>query len=61
MIEVHQLRDQVSSWNQDYQERMKATFDKNAKARDLQVGDLILKWDAARQKKEKKRKIETHF
>ena len=51
MIEVHQLRDQVSSWNQDYQEKMKATFDRNAKARDLQVGDLVLKWDAARQKK----------
>ena len=30
---------------------MKATFDKNSKAVDLQVGDLILKWDAARQKK----------
>ena len=51
MIEVHQLRDQVTSWNQDYQEKMKATFDRNTKARDLQAGDLILRWDAARQKK----------
>ena len=51
MIEVHQLQDQVSTWNEEYRHKMKATFDKNAKARDLQVGDLILKWDAARQKK----------
>lgn len=51
LIEVHQLRDQVTSWNQDYQEKMKATFDRSTKARDLQVGDLILRWDAARQKK----------
>ena len=51
MIEVHQLRDQVSTWNQEYQEKMKATFDRNAKARDLQVGDLVLKWDAPRHKK----------
>ena len=51
MIEVHQLRDQVSSWNQEHQEKMKAAFDRNTKARDLQVRDLILRWDAARQKK----------
>ncbi len=53
LIEVHQLRDQVSTQNQEYHNKMKATFDRNAKAIDLQVGDLVLKWDVSRQKKGK--------
>ncbi len=34
-----------------HQEKMKATFDRNAKARDIQEGDLVLKWDAPREKR----------
>ena len=34
-----------------YQKRIKEAFDKKAKTDNFQVGDLVLKWDALKEKK----------
>jgi len=52
IVEVQQLRDKVLHQNQAYQEKVKVTFDKHAKAINIQVGDFVLKWDARRKRKE---------
>jgi hypothetical protein len=41
-----------------HQERIKETFDKKVKSNVLKIGDLVLKWDAARQEKGKHDKFE---
>jgi len=45
------LRDKVLHQNQAYQDKIKATFDRHAKGRDIQVGDYVIKWDARREGK----------
>jgi hypothetical protein len=41
-----------------HQERIKESFDKKVKSNVFKTGDLVLKWDAARQEKVKHRKFE---
>ena len=58
IVEVQQLRDKVLHQHQAYQDKIKAAFDKHAKARDIQVGDFVLKWDARREDKGKHGKFD---
>ena len=48
---------QARTYSQEYQIKMKLTFDRNVKARDLQVGYLTLEWHAPRLKKGQQRKF----
>jgi hypothetical protein len=41
-----------------HQRKMKDTFDRKVKANIFKVGDLVLKWDAARQEKGKHGKFD---
>jgi hypothetical protein len=49
IIEVQQTREQVNEKFQEYQDRMKAIFDKKAKDINFLPGDLVLRWDARRE------------
>jgi len=57
-VEVQQLRDKVLHQHQVYQDKIKANFDKHAKAKDIQVGDFVLKWDARQEDKGKHGKFD---
>ena len=43
---------------QDHQQMTKQVFDKKAKKKEFQIGDLVLKWDAPKQDKGKHDKFE---
>lgn len=48
IVDVQQLINKVLRQNQIYQDKIKASIDRHAHARDIQVGDYVLKWDARR-------------
>jgi len=50
LIEVQQHRVEVDERLQKYQGDMKALFDHRAKDKDFLPGDLVLRWDARREK-----------
>eukprot|EP00253_Pinus_taeda_P021259 PITA_21259 len=49
--EVHQIREQLVEKAATHQKKIKEAFDKRTKADNFQVGDLVLKWDALKEKK----------
>eukprot|EP00253_Pinus_taeda_P007123 PITA_07123 len=51
LAEVHQIRDQLFERSATHQKRIKEAFDRKAKINSFQVGDLVLKWDALKEKK----------
>ena len=53
LVELEQTRNQVNERLIEYQEKMKDIFDRHAKDRNFQVGDLVLRWDVRRAEKGK--------
>ena len=51
LAEVHQIREQLVEKSAAYQKKVKEVFDKKTKSDNFQVGDLVLKWDALKEKK----------
>eukprot|EP00253_Pinus_taeda_P029425 PITA_29425 len=51
LIELHQIREQLVEKVAAYQRSIKEAFDKKAKRNNFQIGDLVLKWDALKEKK----------
>jgi ribonuclease HI len=58
LVELQQDREQLLEKTELHQERIKQTFDKKVKSDVFKTGDLVLKWDAARQEKGKHGKFE---
>jgi hypothetical protein len=58
MIEVQQVREQVNHKAISHQRKTKATFDKGTKKDVFNEGDLVLRWDARREDKEKHGKFD---
>jgi hypothetical protein len=57
-VELQQVREQLLEKTELHQRRMKETFDKKVKTDIFKTGDLVLKWDAARQEKGKHGKFD---
>eukprot|EP00253_Pinus_taeda_P002696 PITA_02696 len=51
LAEVHQIRDQLIEKSAAHQKRIKEAFGRKAKMDNFQIGDLVLKWDALKEKK----------
>ena len=51
LTELYQIREQLIEKATAHQKKIKEVFDKKAKRKDLKVGDLVLKWDAFKEKK----------
>ena len=51
LTKVHQIRDQLVDRSAAHQKRIKEAFDKKEKIENFQIGDLVLKWDALKEKK----------
>lgn len=45
-MEIHQTRKGLCDKAQKCQDKVKQVFDKRAKSNSLNLGDLVLKWDA---------------
>jgi hypothetical protein len=58
LVELQQDREQLLEKTELHQERIKESFDKKVKSNVFKTGDLVLKWDAARQEKGKHDKFE---
>jgi hypothetical protein len=58
LVELQQGREQLLEKTELHQERIKETFDKKFKSNVFKTGDLVLKWDSARQEKGKHDKFE---
>jgi hypothetical protein len=58
LVKLQQYREQLLEKTELHQERIKETFDKKVKSDVFKIGDLVLKWDAARQEKGKDGKFE---
>lgn len=51
LIEAHELRERIYLTTQDQKTKVKNKFDRRTKLDDFQVDDLVLRWDAMREKK----------
>ena len=51
LAEVHRIREQLVEKAAAHQRKTKEAFEKKAKTDNFQVGDLVLKWDALKEKK----------
>ena len=51
LVELHQIREQMVEKAAVHQKRIKEAFDKKAKKNNFQIADLVLKWDALKEKK----------
>lgn len=51
LAEVHQTKYQLIEQSAAHQKTIKEAFEKRAKMANFQIGDLILKWDALKEKK----------
>ena len=58
LVELEETCNQVNQRLTEYQEKMKYLFDQHAKYRNLQVGDLVLRWDIHRAEKGKHGKFD---
>ena len=58
LVELEETRNQVNQRLTEYQEKMKNIFDRHAKDRKFQIGDLVLRWDVRRAEKGKHGKFE---
>ena len=56
-MEVQQIGDQVADKAQVFQDKEKNIFDKKGKPDDFQQGDLVLKWDARHEDKDRHGKL----
>ena len=59
MVELQQDREHVVEKSKAHQKKIKTIFDKKAKVDNFQVGDWVLKWDAAKQDKGKHGKFDS--
>ena len=50
IIELDESRRAALDQSLRYQESMKGTFDKSARSRSFQIGDIVLLWDKRREK-----------
>jgi hypothetical protein len=48
-LKYNKTREQVNEKFQEYQEKMKAVFDRREKQRNFVLGDLALRWDNRRE------------
>ena len=53
LIGLEETRNQVNQRLIEYQEKIKSVFDRHAKDRKFQIGDLVLRWDIRRAEKGK--------
>eukprot|EP00253_Pinus_taeda_P011960 PITA_11960 len=51
LAKVHQIREQLVKKVAAHQKKIKEAFDKKTKSDNFQVGELVLKWDALKEKK----------
>ena len=51
LTELYQIREQLIEKATSHQQKVKEAFDKNTKSNNFQVGDLVMKWDAFKEKK----------
>ena len=51
LVQVHHIREQLVEKATAHQRKIKEAFDKKAKTDNFQIGDLVLKWDALKEKK----------
>jgi len=51
LAEVHQIREQLVEKFVVHQKKIREAFDRREKVDNFQVGDLVLKWDALKEKK----------
>jgi len=51
LVEVHQIKEQLVEKAVVHKKNIKEAFDKRTKTDNFQVGDLVLKWDALKEKK----------
>jgi hypothetical protein len=58
LVELQQDREQLLEKTKLHQRKMKEIFDRKVKANIFKEGDLVLKWDAARQEKGKRGKFD---
>eukprot|EP00253_Pinus_taeda_P012041 PITA_12041 len=61
LAEIHQIREQLVERATAYQKNIKEAFDRKTKADNFQVGDLVLKWDALKEKKGNHRKFDAFW
>jgi hypothetical protein len=53
LVELHEDREHLLDKAHEHQQKMKKSFDRKVIKEDLQLGDLVLKWDVPRQDKGK--------
>jgi hypothetical protein len=58
LVEVQQTREQILDKAHEHQQKIRQAFDKKVRKYDFQLGDLVLKWDAAKQDRGKHGKFE---
>jgi hypothetical protein len=58
LVELQQDREQLLEKTKLHQEKMKEIFDKKVQENIFKIGELVLKWDAARQEKGKHEKFD---
>ena len=58
IIELDESRRAALDQSLRHQESMKGTFDKSAKPRSFQIGDIVLLWDKRREKPRKHGKFD---
>ena len=51
MMEVHELREKIFLDAEEKKAQVKKVFDQKTKANDFEVEDLVLRWDARKEKK----------
>jgi len=51
LIEAHELRERIYLSSKDHKANIKSRFDRRTKMDDFRVDDLVLRWDARREKK----------
>lgn len=61
LVEVHQIREQLVERSVAHQQRIKEVFDRRTKTDNFQVGDLVLKWDALKEKKDNHGKFDAFW
>ena len=58
MIELQQNREKVDEKEQLYRTKIKSRFDRNSKENTFSVADMVLRWDARKEKKGKHGKFD---
>ena len=51
LVELQQEREHLIEKSENHQMKVKNTFDRKTKKEVFKIGDFVLKWDVARQKK----------